>query len=32
MIFNVTRDSFQVGIIPYTFEHTNMKTFQKAIQ
>ncbi|MEO8772235.1 MAG: riboflavin synthase [Ferruginibacter sp.] len=24
-IFNVTADSFTVAIIPYTFEHTNMK-------
>jgi riboflavin synthase len=27
-IFNVTKTSFMVAIIPYTFEHTNMHTLQ----
>jgi riboflavin synthase len=27
-IFNVTRNSFTVAIIPYTYEHTNMHTLQ----
>lgn len=28
-IFNVTPGRFTVGIIPYTFEHTNMKTLKE---
>jgi riboflavin synthase len=28
--FNVTNDRFTVAIIPYTFEHTNMKSLKKA--
>ncbi len=27
--FNVTANSFTVAIIPYTFEHTNMKQFEE---
>jgi riboflavin synthase len=27
-IFNLTRNSFTVAIIPYTYEHTNMHTLQ----
>ncbi len=27
-LFNVTRKSFTVAIIPYTFEHTNLKNLQ----
>jgi riboflavin synthase len=27
--FNVTRDSFSVAIIPYTYEHTNLKEVKK---
>jgi riboflavin synthase len=27
-LFNVTRNGFTVAIIPYTFEHTNMKNLQ----
>lgn len=27
--FNVTTDNFSVAVIPYTFEHTNMKTIKK---
>lgn len=27
-VFNVTNDSFTVAIIPYTFEHTNMKQLE----
>jgi riboflavin synthase len=27
--FNVTRDSFCVAIIPYTYEHTNLKEVKK---
>jgi riboflavin synthase len=27
-IFNVTENEFSVAIIPYTFEHTNIKTIQ----
>ena len=27
-IFNITDDEFSVAIIPYTFEHTNIKTIQ----
>lgn len=27
-IFDVTNDSFSVGIIPYTYNHTNIKTLQ----
>jgi len=29
-IFNVTENEFSVAIIPYTFEHTNIKTIQPA--
>ncbi len=28
-IFNITSSSFWVGIVPYTFEHTNMRYLQK---
>jgi riboflavin synthase len=28
-IFNVTKDSFMVAVIPYTFLHTNMNALQK---
>lgn len=28
-IFNVSKNEFSVGIIPYTFEHTNIKTLQQ---
>lgn len=28
-IFNVTRNSFSIAIIPYTFEHTNMSGLKK---
>ena len=28
--FNVTEENFTVAIIPYTFEHTNMSSLQKA--
>jgi riboflavin synthase len=28
-VVNSKRDSFQVAIIPYTYEHTNFHTFQK---
>jgi riboflavin synthase len=28
-IFNVTRDAFTVAIIPYTYEHTNIKYLQE---
>jgi len=28
-VFNVKKRSFSVAIIPYTFEHTNMKTLKK---
>ena len=28
-LFNVREDSFQVGIIPYTYAHTNMQQLQK---
>jgi riboflavin synthase len=28
-VFNCTKKSFRVTIIPYTFEHTNFKQFQK---
>ncbi len=28
-IFNVGKNNFTVGIVPYTFEHTNMKLIQK---
>jgi riboflavin synthase len=28
-LFNITRSSFAVAIIPYTFEHTNMKHLKK---
>ena len=28
-VFNVTDNSFTVAIIPYTYEHTNMRTLQK---
>ncbi|OQP61992.1 riboflavin synthase subunit alpha [Niastella vici] len=29
-IFNVTENEFSVAIIPYTYEHTNIKTIQPA--
>ncbi|MEO6233252.1 MAG: riboflavin synthase [Ferruginibacter sp.] len=28
-LFNITQDSFQVGIIPYTYNHTNMQYLKK---
>jgi riboflavin synthase len=28
-LFNVTKDTFKVGIIPYTFNHTNLKLLKK---
>ena len=28
-VFNVTKDSFMVAVIPYTFQHTNMNALQK---
>ena len=28
-LFNVTKDMFKVGIIPYTFNHTNLKLLKK---
>lgn len=31
-IFNVTADAFTVAIIPYTFEHTNMKFIKEGDQ
>lgn len=31
-IFNVTHNEFTVAIIPYTFEHTNIKTIQPAVK
>ncbi len=31
-IFNVGIQNFSVAIIPYTFEHTNMKSLQKGMQ
>ena len=31
-IFNISLNSFSVAIIPYTFEHTNMKSMQKGMQ
>lgn len=31
-IFNVTRTEFSVAIIPYTFEHTNVKTIQPTVK
>jgi len=30
-IFNVTENEFSVAIIPYTFEHTNIKTIEPAV-
>ena len=30
--FNVTRDTFMVAIIPYTFEHTNMQYMQTGMR
>lgn len=31
-IFNVSLNTFSVAIIPYTFEHTNMKSLQEGMQ
>lgn len=30
-IFNVTHNEFSVAIIPYTFEHTNIKTIEPSV-